>query len=149
MPLPLKNSSLGNKITNKMKKTYIIAAIMIAISGFILVQASGELSPYVNFTTATEETGKVRIVGQLVKNRPMEFDPLKDPNYFSFFLRDQEGKEQKVVLLQGKPQDFEMSEQIVLTGRMTDEHFLASEVQLKCPSKYKDEESSLKDLSQG
>lgn len=132
-----------------MKKTYIIAAIMMAISAFIFVQASGELSPYVNFSTASEKEGKVRIVGQLVKTKPMEFDAVKDPNYFSFFLRDQNGKEHKVVLLQGKPQDFEMSEQIVLTGRMTEDHFLASEVQLKCPSKYKDEESFLKELSQG
>lgn len=130
-----------------MKKTHIIAIVMILISGFILMKAYGEVDPYVNFSTASADDEKARIVGQLVKSKPMEFDPVKDPNYFSFFLRDQEGIEKKVVLLQGKPQDFEMSEQIVLTGRMTDEYFLATEVQLKCPSKYKDEESFLKELS--
>lgn len=135
-----------------MKKTHIIAGLMVVLAIFILMQLSGEVSPYVDFETAAstaQEGGKVKIVGQLVKEKPMEWDPVKDPNYFSFFLRDQQGKEQKVVLLQGKPQDFEMSEQIVLTGRMTEEHFLAREVQLKCPSKYKDEESFLKDLSEG
>lgn len=132
-----------------MKKTYIIAAIMVVLAGFILVKASGEVSPYVDFSTASDGGDKVKIVGQLVKSKPMEYDPVKDPNYFSFFLKDQQGLERKVVLLQGKPQDFEMSEQIVLTGRMTEDHFLASEVQLKCPSKYKDEESMLKELSQG
>lgn len=132
-----------------MKKTHIIAGIMVLLAVFILVQLSGEVSPYVDFDTAESTSdSKVKIVGTLVKEKPMEWDPVKDPNYFSFFLRDQQGKEQKVVLLQGKPQDFEMSEQIVLTGRMTEEHFLAREVQLKCPSKYKDEESFLKDLSQ-
>ena len=130
-----------------MKKTHIIAIMMIFISGFILVKAYGEVDPYVSFSTADMEDSKARIVGQLVKSKPMEFDPIKDPNYFSFYLRDQDGMEKKVVLLQGKPQDFEMSEQIVLTGRMTEEHFLATEVQLKCPSKYKDEESFLKELS--
>lgn len=130
-----------------MKKTHIIAILMIFISGFILMKAYGEVDPYVSFSTASTDDEKARIVGQLVKSKPMEFDPVKDPNYFSFYLRDQEGIEKKVVLLQGKPQDFEMSEQIVLTGRMTNEHFLATEVQLKCPSKYKDEESFLKELS--
>ncbi|MEM9837403.1 MAG: cytochrome c maturation protein CcmE [Bacteroidota bacterium] len=130
-----------------MKKTYIIAGLMILIAGFILVKASGEVSPYADFSTATANDNKVKIVGQLVKSKPMEFDPVEDPNYFSFYLKDQQGTERKVVLLQGKPQDFEMSEQIVLTGRMTDDHFLATEVQLKCPSKYKDEESFLKELS--
>lgn len=135
-----------------MNKTSIIALIMAVLALVIFYQVSGEVSPYVNFTTAgatAEEGGKVKIVGQLVKEKPMVWEPTNDPNYFSFFLRDQEGLEQKVVLLQGKPQDFEMSEQIVLTGRMTEEHFLASEVQLKCPSKYKDEESFLKDISEG
>lgn len=135
-----------------MKKSSIIAVIMVIIALVVFRKVSGEVSPYVNFTTASdagEEGNKVKIVGQLVKEKPMEWEPTKDPNYFSFFLRDQEGLEKKVVLLQGKPQDFELSEQIVLTGRMTADHFLASEVQLKCPSKYKDEETFLKDISQG
>ena len=59
-------------------------------------------------------------------------------------LRDAKGEERKVVLLSEKPQDFEMSEQIVLTGKMKGEEFIASEVLLKCPSKYKDEEIYIK-----
>lgn len=133
-----------------MKKSHIIAGVMILLSVFILIKLSGEVSPYANFSTAGDQkAGKVKIVGQLVKSKPMVYDPQKDPNYFSFYLKDREEAVHKVVLLQGKPQDFEMSEQIVLTGRMTDEHFLASDIQMKCPSKYKDEESFLKDLSEG
>jgi cytochrome c-type biogenesis protein CcmE len=39
-----------------------------------------------------------------------------------------------------KPQDFERSEQIVLTGSMNGDTFEASDMLLKCPSKYKDQE---------
>ncbi|MFN5363918.1 MAG: cytochrome c maturation protein CcmE [Bacteroidota bacterium] len=39
-----------------------------------------------------------------------------------------------------KPQDFERSESIVLTGEMSGDVFQASEMLLKCPSKYKDQE---------
>ncbi len=74
----------------------------------------------------------------------MYYNPQENPNYFSFFLKDQDGKEKKVILLQGKPQDFDRSEQIVITGEMKGDEFVANEVLLKCPSKYKDEELYMK-----
>lgn len=75
----------------------------------------------------------------------MYYNPEEDPNYFSFYLEDQNGEERQVVLTQAKPQDFEMSEQVVVTGKWSGEQFVASEVLLKCPSKYKDEEIYLKE----
>ena len=70
----------------------------------------------------------------------MVYDPQVDPNYFSFYMKDTEGEERKVVLLGSKPQDFELSEQLVLTGKTADDGFVATEMLMKCPSKYKDEE---------
>ena len=55
-------------------------------------------------------------------------------------MRDDAGQVRKVILRAGKPQDFERSEQIVLTGEMKDDVFEASDMLLKCPSKYKDQE---------
>ncbi|MTB53758.1 cytochrome c maturation protein CcmE [Lewinella sp. W8] len=131
-----------------MKKTYILAIIMAIVAVALVLRAGGEVAPYANFATATENGDQVKLVGTLVKDKPMEYDALKDPNYFSFWLRDQEGTERKVILLKGKPQDFEMSESIVLTGRMDQEAFIAKDIQLKCPSKYKDEESMIKELTE-
>jgi cytochrome c-type biogenesis protein CcmE len=37
-----------------------------------------------------------------------------------------------------------MSEQIVVTGQLKGEEFIATDILLKCPSKYKDEELYLK-----
>ncbi len=131
-----------------MKKTYIIALIMIIVAVALVVNAGGEVAPYADFQTAAESGESVKLVGTLVKDKPMTFDPMKDPNKFTFFLEDQAGTEREVLLLMGKPQDFEMSESIVLTGRMEGETFIAKDVQLKCPSKYKDEESMIKELTE-
>ena len=37
-----------------------------------------------------------------------------------------------------KPQDFERSEQIVLIGKVQGDEFHASDILMKCPSKYND-----------
>lgn len=129
-----------------MKKTYLLALIMVIVATALVLTAGGEVAPYANFDKAAESGESVKLVGSLVKDKPMVFEPLKDPNKFSFFLEDQEGNEREVILLKGKPQDFEMSESIVLTGRMEGEKFIAKDIQLKCPSKYKDEESMIKGL---
>jgi cytochrome c-type biogenesis protein CcmE len=58
----------------------------------------------------------------------------------AFYLKDEKGEVRQVVLRAAKPQDFERSESIVLTGQMQDGNFEASDMLLKCPSKYKDQE---------
>lgn len=128
-----------------MKKVYIVAAVMVAVSVFLFIKASGEVSTYGSFADAEVSGDRVKIAGQLAKDKEMVYDPQTDPNYFSFYIRDNDGITQKVVLLQPRPQDFELSEQIVLTGRMKDDVFLATDVLLKCPSKYKDEELYLQE----
>ncbi len=61
-------------------------------------------------------------------------------NYFAFYMRDNQGLESKVVFNGSKPQDFERSEQIVLTGKMIGNEFHASKILMKCPSKYEETE---------
>jgi len=129
-----------------MKKTYLIAFVMVIVAAALVLNAGGEVAPYADFGTAAESGNSVKLVGTLVKDKPMGWEPLKDPNKFTFSLEDQQGVEREVVLLKGKPQDFEMSESIVLTGRMEGEMFIAKDIQMKCPSKYKDEESMIKGL---
>jgi cytochrome c-type biogenesis protein CcmE len=123
-----------------MKKSHILAILVVAIAVGILISASKDVTTYANFAQATENGDRVKLVGQLVKDKPVEYNPEKDPNYLSFYLRDDAGDVRKVVLLAGKPQDFERSEQVVLTGQMQGDHFAASDMLLKCPSKYQDQE---------
>lgn len=118
--------------------------IMIAIAIVMISTAADDLSTYADFQTARQSNSLVKIAGVLSKDKEMQYDPAIDPNYFSFFVKDSKGEEQKVVLYGSKPQDFELSEQIVITGKMKDGDFIASDMLLKCPSKYKDEEIYIK-----
>ena len=53
---------------------------------------------------------------------------------------DSDGVSRKVVMNKPKPQDFERSESVVVTGEMRNNEFVANEILMKCPSKYKDDE---------
>ena len=130
-----------------MKKSYIIGLVLILASVLIFINASKDVSTYGDFSMAGNSDEKIKIVGMLSKDKPVDYDPEKAPNEMSFYLKDQKGVEKKVKLLKAKPQGFEMSEQIVLTGKMQDETFVASEILMKCPSKYKNEEIAIKGQS--
>jgi cytochrome c-type biogenesis protein CcmE len=127
-----------------MKATNIVVVAVIAVAVGVLVMASGDMSTYATFKDAANTTNKVKVVGQLAKDKEMYYNPEKDPNYFSFYVKDEEGVEKKVILKAAKPQDFEKSESIVLTGSMAGDEFVATDMLMKCPSKYKDEEIRIK-----
>lgn len=131
-----------------MKKIHVISIVMIVIAVVLLTNAAGDMSTYASFQEAESSQQRVKIAGELAKDKEMEYRPEVDPNYFSFFIRDMNGEERKVVLLAAKPQDFELSEQIVLTGQMDGEIFVATDMLMKCPSKYKDEEIYIKNEGQ-
>lgn len=132
-----------------MKKIYVIAGIMIAVAIALLMNTAKDMSTYGTFAEASKTGEKVKIAGQLSKDKEMYYNPEKDPNYFSFYVKDSKGEERKVVLLASKPQDFELSEQIVVTGSMKGDEFVANDLLMKCPSKYKDEEIYIKSEKQG
>lgn len=126
-----------------MKKSHIIALLLIVAATVVIINSTGDVSTYATFGQA-EHAGRVKVVGELAKDKDIIYDPLNNPNQFSFFLKDEEGDIKKVVLNKAKPQDFERSESIVVTGNLKDELFVADEILMKCPSKYKDQEISLK-----
>lgn len=131
-----------------MKKSYIIGLIALAVGIIIMASIPQEISSYASFKDA--KMGKrVKIVGNLAKDREMIYDPQINANLFTFYMRDNDGKEQKIQYIGAKPQDFEMSESIVITGKMHEDAFVADELLLKCPSKYKGEEEFIKAQSNG
>lgn len=132
-----------------MKKIYVIAGVMIAVAIALLMNTAKDMSTYGTFAEASKTGEKVKIAGQLSKDKEMYYNPEKDPNYFSFYIKDGKGDERKVVLLASKPQDFELSEQIVVTGSMKGDEFVANDLLMKCPSKYKDEEIYIKSEKEG
>ena len=127
-----------------MKKIHILGLVLITAAIVVLVTAAKDLSTYSSFESASKTESPVKIVGTLCKDKEIFYDPRKDPNYLSFFVKDNKGEIKKVVLKNAKPRDFERSEQIVLTGVMKGQEFQASDMLMKCPSKYKDEEIYIK-----
>lgn len=128
-----------------MKRSYIIALVILAVSVGVIIALSADLTTYEDFESAQDMEGKeVKVVGELSKDKEMVYDP-ENPNYFSFYMTDENGVEMKVVYKDSKPTDFERSEQIVVTGAYEDGVFYASDILTKCPSKYVDDEIKLKE----
>ncbi len=120
-----------------MKKSHIIALLAIAVGIALMLTMVGDYSSYENFAGALKNPDKeIHIIGKLDKSKPLKYEPEVDANNFEFYLKDERGEVRKVIFKNSKPQDFERSEQIVLTGKMQGEDFLASSILMKCPSKY-------------
>ena len=128
-----------------MKKIHIILLVFIAVSVGYIISTSANYSTYETFATAYSNSGKsFQVVGHLDSSKPTEYDPNVDVNRFTFYMKDSNDEIRKVVYNNPKPQDFERSEQIVLTGKMVGEEFHASKMLLKCPSKYVEEGVAVK-----
>jgi cytochrome c-type biogenesis protein CcmE len=130
-----------------MKKSSIAGILIIALAIGIIISTYADSSTYGSFNDAKESTSELHVVGQLNKEKDLFYDPKQDANYFSFYMRDNEGRESKVVFNGSKPQDFERSEQIVLTGKMVGNEFHASKILMKCPSKYTADEVEITEVS--
>ena len=119
-----------------MKKSAIIGIVIIAVAIGVIVSTYADSSTYGSFTDAEKTSAELHVVGKLDLSKAMVYNPQQDANYFSFYVKDNQGKECKIVFNGTKPQDFEKSEQIVLTGKMVQGEFQASKILMKCPSKY-------------
>jgi cytochrome c-type biogenesis protein CcmE len=119
-----------------MKKSSILGIVVIAIAIAVIISTYSNTSTYGSFHDAEKTQDELHIVGHLNKGKQLYYEPTKDANYFSFYMLDNKGEECKVVFTGTKPQDFERSEQIVLTGQMRGKEFHASKILMKCPSKY-------------
>jgi len=119
-----------------MKKSSILGIVVIAIAIAVIISTYSNTSTYGSFKDAEKTQDELHIVGHLNKGKQLYYEPTKDANYFSFYMLDKKGEECKVVFTGTKPQDFERSEQIVLTGQMRGKEFHASKILMKCPSKY-------------
>ena len=122
-----------------MKKIHILGIIIIAVAIGAILTTLNSTSTYASFTEASQSPdNEFHVVGKLDKEKEMVYDPQVDANIFTFYMKDNSGTEKKVILHKNKPQDFDRSEQIVLIGKVNGENFEASDILMKCPSKYND-----------
>jgi cytochrome c-type biogenesis protein CcmE len=130
-----------------MKKSHIIAIIVIAAAIGIIISTTRDASSYVSFDQAYQlaSTGsktQIHVVGDLKKDAQgniIGMEKSADKLSFSFILVDENQKEQKVYYNEPMPADFTRSEKVVVIGGYQNEVFVASKILLKCPSKYQEE----------
>ncbi len=124
-----------------MKRTHIILLLLVAVAVTVIVSMFGDFSTYETFASATKEPGKqYHVIGYLDKSQPFHYDPQVDPNHCTFYVKDKAGNVSKVIFNGAKPTDIEKSEQIVMTGSMQGDEFRCNKIQMKCPSKYKNDQ---------
>jgi cytochrome c-type biogenesis protein CcmE len=127
-----------------MKRTHIIILIGIVALIIGLLVFSVDFSTYDTINSAKNKQGKfVHLIAKLDKSEPITYDPIKNPNYLSFYAVDSLGGKTQVIYHNSKPGDLEKSERIVLKGKMEADHFECQDILLKCPSKYKDDKKML------
>lgn len=121
-----------------MKKSHIVLLIVLVVALGVVLSLVLNTSNYENFESAFAKEGeKVTVIGYLNMDKKIDESI---PNQVTFYMTDKDGVEKKVVLSESKPQDFEKSEELVVTG-MADpksDTFKATHMLMKCPSKYKD-----------
>jgi len=134
-----------------MKKSHLFIIVVLAVAVAIIVTTGNDASTYETFSQAAARaqngnTNDIHVVGQLKKDAMGTIVGLRegaDKVSMSFVLVDQNGREETVYYNQPMPTDLIKSEQVVVIGRFKDDHFVASKILLKCPSKYQEENKSL------
>ena len=115
----------------------IVAALVFGAISFVETNVE-----YTDFQTAISTHKKVQVKGALVTEKEPYFDEGK--TQFVFYLKDDNGKEEKIVFDGAKPNNFELAQAVVVKGRYQDGYFHASEILTKCPSKYEADAESVK-----
>ena len=122
-----------------MKRSSIILLAVVALLIGALLVTLQDASIYATFDMAKKQQPEtVTVVATLDLDSPMDFDP--KASILTFQAIDKDGQRSVVRYNQPKPTDFERSEEITLTGHYTDSAFVATEILMKCPSKYTDGE---------
>ena len=122
-----------------MKKTEIILILLVAVIIGVVLSLTYNASTYITFADAEKRMGReFTVIGELNKEKEILFEPRL--NLLTFYVADSLNNERKVYYHDSKPQDFERSEKITMTGFATDSGFTARTILMKCPSKYNEQQ---------
>ena len=121
-----------------MKRTQVIALVFVVIALGAIISTVYNADTYASFAEAREHPGRdFRIIGELMHDHPIEEKVVDNTLTLRFRMGDSQGGSDEVLYFGPKPQDFELSDEVVLIGQYQGEQFVASSLLLKCPSKYK------------
>ncbi|MGE5576062.1 MAG: cytochrome c maturation protein CcmE [Syntrophothermus sp.] len=117
-----------------MKRTYLVGIVVIlAFALFGIGTFKKSVTPYVTFAEARKLSIPVQVSGVRV---PGEERYDVEEKAFRFLMQDNSGDRLEVVYDGVKPANFEEATGIVAIGKYADGVFRASQLLVKCPSKY-------------
>ena len=120
-----------------MKKTHVVLIIVVGILIAAMIGMFNATTTSVGFDEAFEKAGtEFKVSGTLDETQPIVYNPEENHALTVFYMTDKLGKTTKVNLKKPRPQGIERSESIDLYGKVVDGEFYASEMLMKCPSKY-------------
>jgi len=120
-------------MTNKIK--IVIASVIVVV--FIVVGFISFMDnkiEYASFNDAQKKLKTVEVKGSWVKEKDARYDA--STNTFTFFMKDDNNTEMKVVFDGAKPNNFDIATMIVAKGKVKGDTFYARDILTKCPSKY-------------
>lgn len=120
-----------------MKNSHIIGLLAIVVLLSIIIVTLYDTDTYGNFRLAKKNKGvSYQIIGKLDKRNAVVFDSTAKDMRLEFYMIDENYDTAKVIYYGDKPRDFDKLEQVVVTGAMKESYFKATDLLLKCPSKY-------------
>lgn len=123
-----------------MKPKLILGIIaIIAFTSLLMLNFSESISTYTDFDTASEMKS-AHVPGTW--DNTQEYGFSKETMQFTFYMKDESGEVRRVVYPRPKPNNFEEADRLVVIGEMRDNVFYASEMLMKCPSKYNNADPS-------
>ncbi|MCX6151834.1 MAG: cytochrome c maturation protein CcmE [Ignavibacteriales bacterium] len=119
-----------------MKNKYIFGGIIIVVflSLMVYLFTQTNIEYESNFSVVQAKGKTFKATGSWVRERNYELDHAKKT--FTFYMKDAQGKEMKVIYNGSIPNNFETATSVVVTGKYKDGCFHATDVLTKCPSKY-------------
>ncbi len=120
-----------------MKIKYLIGGIVIV--GFVIMAAvtlKSTMTPYVTFKQAQQMQSPCQVKGSVV---PGSARYEAESKLFKFRLQDDENNVVLVEYNGVKPGNFDQAKYVVVMGRYVGKFFKASQILVKCPSKYEAE----------
>jgi cytochrome c-type biogenesis protein CcmE len=119
-----------------MKVRYYLGGVVIVIFLAVLLYnfTQTDIEYESDFTTVMKNGKTCKATGTWVREKA--FEENRADRTFSFYIRDANKNEMKVIYKGIKPNNFEVATSVVVTGKYENDHFNATDVLTKCPSKY-------------
>jgi cytochrome c-type biogenesis protein CcmE len=128
-------------------RIYLGVLVLVVFGTLAFLNFNRTVAPYVSFAEAREAGGSAVQVAGFPHHRQAAF--AAEEGVFTFPMENEEGELMEVAFRGVKPGNFDQAEKVVVIGRYQDGTFEASQILVKCPSKYDDEASDRMMESQG